>query len=212
MRWFVFFLLILNGLIFVWFNFQQQYNTKDVDSANVQEQFDFSSVNSLQLLEELDSKILQKRDIRREVKPVAVTSVNLSSQSDEGNQPDNASITSAPAIIGCQIIGSYPEIISARQSRMDLADRGVESRIVQFAKKLTAVNWVYIPPLKDRKEALAVLKSLQERGVDSFLMSEEGEYQYAISLGFFSNAESAQKIVKERRAQGYNAQLTMRVR
>lgn len=212
MRWFVFFLLILNGLIFVWFNFQQQYNVKDTSSANTQEPFDFSSVDSLRLLSELDSAALQQRDIRRVVKPVDVTPVNLSGQAIEDVAVANSAASEKPAVITCQIIGSYPEIISARQVRIGLEERGIESRVVQIAKKLPAVSWVYIPALKDRKEALSVLKSLQEKGVDSFLMSEEGEYQYAISLGFFSNAESAQKIVKERRAQGYNAQLTMRVR
>lgn len=209
MRWLVFFLLILNGLVFVWFNFQRQYNNNDAAATTDAVAFNFAAAPSLQLLEELPSGELQSRDTRRPVKPMTVPVVNAAAI----DSADNGEVVAAePVRYTCQIIGSYPEIISARQVRLMLADSNIESRVVQIARQLPAVSWVYIPPLADRKEALAVLKSLQDKKIDSFLMSEEGEYQHAISLGFFSNPESAKNIVSERRAQGYNAQLTMRVR
>lgn len=220
MRWLVFFLLILNGLVFVWFNFQQQYNNKGEVSAEAITPFEFATVPTLRLLDELPSAALQQRDTRKLIKPIELTPVStapaeaepvvddmlLAEQQVQSPQADEV----RPLV--CQVIGSYPEVISARQLRLTLEERGIASRIVQIAKQLPAINWVYIPAPGNRKEALAVLKSLQEKKIDSFLMSEDGEYQYAISLGFFSSLESAQSVVRERRAQGYNAQLTKRVR
>lgn len=206
MRWLVFFLIILNALVFVWFNYQQKYSYSPSDDELTQP-FDFSAVKQLELLAELSDEERYQRDLRR----VASTTEEAEplEQVPVDEKPGGDTVTLMQT---CMIIGSFPEVISARQVRIALEENAVPSKIVQIAKKLPPVSWVYIPPQASRKDALMVLKSLQDKKIDSFLMNEPGEYQYAISLGFYGNADSARSIQRERQAQGYDAQLTMRVR
>lgn len=195
MRWLILFLLILNALVFVWFNFQKEYlGNEQPEQASA---FDLSSVESLRLLDKNKSiEIVQEKPI---IKPTSVSETEAADYK--------------PAVINqCYVVGSYPEVISARQGRLDLTEHGVQSKVVQLNIKLPAVNWIYIPAHKTRKEALLVLKQLQDRRIDSFLVSEAGEYENAISLGFYGNAESAKAILRERIAQGYNAKMVERVR
>lgn len=209
MRWLVFFLIVLNGLVFVWFNFQQKYS-QQADNAERVMAFDFTSVDHLTMLAEMDAAELKKRDLRTissKDDAVAPAEEQLLAAEDAPLEP--AEPISLP---NCLLVGSYPEVISARQARIELADHNIPAKVVQIAKKLPAVSWVYIPPQASRKDALIILKSLQDKKIDSFLMNEPGEYQYAISLGFFGNAESASAVQRERKAQGYDAQLAMRIR
>lgn len=212
MRWLVFFLIVLNGLTFAWFTFQHQQQSQ-LDAREVEdEQFNFDTVPSLTLLSEMPAAEREKRDIRKVIKPMQPVDLNVGTQVTDMDEAPAEDDGSQPASVPeCVVIGSYPEVISARQAKLTLQEKGIASDIVEMVKKLPAISWVYIPPLPDRKAALAVLKELQSKNIDSFLVSE-GEYENAISLGFFSNRDSAMEIINERREQGYNAQVTMRER
>lgn len=200
MRWLVLFLIVLNALVFAWFHLQEQNtgNNIPVTEALV----DLRGASSLQMLAELDKEVLNKRDLHNK---------DLSWPASDGLQ-------SAEEVVAqnkgeqCIIFGAYPEVISARQARLDMHDDGVTARIVMIPKLLPAVSWVYIPSTGDKEKALAVLMALQGEKIDSFLVKEEGEYQYAISLGFFGNPASAEKVKQERVRQGYDAQIIPRVR
>lgn len=191
MRWLVYFLLVLNIVVFSWFQFQQRYQKPALAEQQVQA-FDFSTVPQLEMIKYEDEK-------------------------DQQENFDHGLVTAFETLDEvakdrCWIVGHYPEVISAREVRIELEEAGVYSHIVEKEIDLPAVSWVYIPPFKSREDAMPVLRKLQLNGIDSFLMTEEGEYQYAISLGFFGNKSSAEKIKAERVAQGYDARLTERVR
>lgn len=184
LRWFIFFMLILNLVVFAWFQFQQDYHGHDDERATVAK-FDFSSVGTIELYEQDSNQEYDRVDLQQ---LAAVTEDR------------------------CWLVGHYPEVISARDMRIELEGRGVYSRIIEKEVDLPPVSWVYIPAFPSREEAMPVLRSLQLKGIDSFLMTEEGEYKYAISLGFFGNKESAEKIKQQRQEQGYAAEITERVR
>lgn len=61
-----------------------------------------------------------------------------------------------------------------------------------------------MPPFDSREKALVVLQELQDRGVDSFIV-KDGEDANAISLGYFSSAESAEGLRVKMRNAGYPA-------
>lgn len=189
MRWLIYFLLVLNIVVFAWFQFQQRYHKIAVAEPQVQ-LFDFSSVPRLEIvgLEEI-------KDNKNEVEQV--TSVETLEEA---------------AVDRCWLVGHYPEVISAREVRIELEGMGVYSHIVEKEIDLPPVSWVYIPSFGSREDAMPVLRKLQLNGIDSFLLTEEGEYQYAISLGFFGNKGSAEQIRAERVSQGYDAKVTERVR
>lgn len=71
---------------------------------------------------------------------------------------------------------------------------------------LERLNWVYLPPAPSREEALRILRELQNRQVDSFLVGE-GDDRNAISLGYFTRADSARGLMVRMRSEGYPAEI-----
>lgn len=187
MRWIIYFLLILNGVVLSWFQFHNYYYPQTDEGYTQVKAFNFSSVPSLELIDSKDFLVDESHLSAAE---------KLPSSSEDS----------------CWIVGSFPEVISAREVRIELEDQGVYSHIIEKEMELPIVSWVYIPAFDSREEAMPVLRSLQVKGIDSFLMTDEDEYQFAISLGFFGNKDSAEKIRAERRAEGYDAQIVERVR
>lgn len=214
MRWLVFFLLVLNGLTFAWFAFQEQ--NRDQLEQQQAKQFDFTSVPPLQLLSEMAEAERKKRDTRGLIRPMVATSVDAGEESgSDGSEIDiqlDAGVAGRSMNDGqCLLLGPFPEVISARQVRLAIEAAGMTGKIVEIVNELPAINWVFIPPLPDRVQALAVLRQLQQDGIDSFLVSE-GEYENAISLGFFSSDKAADSVIEQRKAQGYDAHQMLRTR
>lgn len=190
MRWIVFFLVILNMLIFIWFSFQddQSNQLEENNSALV----DFSAVEAISLLTELPTESLDSKDNRR----------------DPASDPRNESFNSTNY---CAIVGPFSEVISAKQFMARLSERALPSELVSIMQELAVTNWVYIAPQTDRKKALAILKDLQEKNIDSFLITD-GDYANGISLGSFSSLDSANAVLAERKEQGYPVSLAVKSR
>lgn len=62
--------------------------------------------------------------------------------------------------------------------------------------------WVHVGPFSTRERAMSVLQQLRARRIDSFLI-DEGELKNAISLGFFSQKGSADRLLAQHRDLGY---------
>lgn len=194
MRGIVFFLLIFNALIFAWFMFQQDQD-QQVLARDERAAFDYSRVEKITLLQELPKSTLLERDLRRQA------------LEDEQRKQE------AEAQLMCALIGPFPEVVTAKQIRGRLGAKVDSATIVMVAKTLPSVHWIFIPPLADRKDALAMIKRLQADGIDSFLMTEsDSGYENAISLGVYSKLESAQKVLDGIIAKGYAAELTKKLR
>lgn len=90
------------------------------------------------------------------------------------------------------------------------ADQAVEA--IQFAQlqaRLDAAEvedrsdyWVHVGPFSSRERAMRVLQELRAKNIDSFLIGE-GELKNGISLGFFSQKSSAERLVTRYRNIGY---------
>lgn len=111
-----------------------------------------------------------------------------------------------PAIPICHMIGPFKEKISAQQvkDRLRALDIVVSTYQVNIPDKPD--YWVYLGPMRSRKEALDTLRELQTKKIDSFLIGD-GDLANGISLGFFSKEALAQAVLKQRREQGYDAKL-----
>lgn len=70
------------------------------------------------------------------------------------------------------------------------------------------LHWVLVPPLENRREGLKLLKALQVRGLDSYLITQ-GENRNAISLGLFKSLRAAQSVLRQRQEAGIDAVLTV---
>lgn len=104
----------------------------------------------------------------------------------------------------CPVIGPWENQDAARAGVVQLQAAGVSAKVRALAIEKDRLSWVYLPPFESRDRALVVLQELQDRGVDSFIV-KDGEDANAISLGYFSSAESAEGLRVKMRNAGYPA-------
>lgn len=70
--------------------------------------------------------------------------------------------------------------------------------------------WVYLPSYANRDEALKQSAALKEKGFDNYVVNAEGENRNSLSMGLFSQEDSAKAMVKRLADSGYSARLTPR--
>jgi hypothetical protein len=104
----------------------------------------------------------------------------------------------------CWLIGPFDELLSVQQVKGRLAALSIEFPIKEVEVNSGEDYWVHIAPQKNRQEAVKLLRELQGKGIDSFLITE-GELAQGISLGLFSQLARAQAVFEERKSQGYDA-------
>lgn len=126
----------------------------------------------------------------------------------ESGRPVAASSAAAqrPAVPVCHMIGPFKEKISAHQVQDRLQALEITVHTYQLNIPDRPDYWVHLGPMRSRKEALDTLRELQNKKIDSFLITE-GELLNGISLGFFTKEELAQAVLKQRREQGYDAKI-----
>ena len=185
MRWIVFFLLIMNALMYAWFSFERQSEVAEAKSSA--EAFDFSKTTSLTLTSEMPAAELKARDTRKVV------------------------VETPKSEPMCVVIGSFPEMVSAKQVAGRLVGHGINATVVLMEHEFPPVHWVYIEPAENREENVAILKKLQAKRVDSFLVND-GEYAGAISLGYFTKIESARSVMEPQIKAGYKARAMLKAR
>lgn len=112
----------------------------------------------------------------------------------------------APPIPVCEMFGPLPDAETARRLRDRLIAEGASAGAYRQAVTTRTDYWVHVGPLPTRREALELLRELQQRQIDSFIIAE-GELANSISLGYFTREASAARAMAERRAQGYDAKV-----
>ncbi|MDZ4201468.1 MAG: SPOR domain-containing protein [Gallionella sp.] len=82
-------------------------------------------------------------------------------------------------------------VLSALQLGNALEQRQIEQNIGY---------WVYMPPLKDKAAVAQKIAQLKARGIEEyFVVTDEGSWQNAISLGVFKTSEAAQSFLEDLR-------------
>ena len=104
----------------------------------------------------------------------------------------------------CPVVGPWESRDAAKAGAVQLRAAGLTGQVRALTVEQDRLNWVYLPPYADRERALAVLRELQDHGVDSFVV-RDGDDANAISLGYFSSAESAEGLRVKMRNAGYPA-------
>ena len=180
-RWLVLGLLLCNAIYFLW-----QHNAQTVSSALEPRESQIANGARLVLLAEKDAV------------------GEASARSVAGPEPK---VTAAgPPTPICHMIGPFKEKISAHQVQDRLKALEIEVHTYQVNIPDKPDYWVHLGPMRSRKEALDMLRELQSKKIDSFLITE-GELINGISLGFYTKEELAQAVLKQRRDQGYSAKI-----
>ena len=104
-----------------------------------------------------------------------------------------AKLENAPAAAkspACLEWGAFSGAELARaQNALDKLQLG--DRLSQRTSEETVSYWVYIPPLKTKKDAENKIDELRASGVTEYFLVQDGQWKNAISLNLFKNEELA---------------------
>lgn len=102
----------------------------------------------------------------------------------------------------CQLIGPFAELLHAEYLVERLTALDVQSSVRHIEISDGNNYWVYLKPEMSEKEALRRLYEVQAKSIDSYIIPE-GELANGISLGQFSDPDSAKEKADRVREQGY---------
>ena len=107
-----------------------------------------------------------------------------------------------PLPAACLEWGSFT-VADAPRAEKALEPLALGTRLGQRRTEEIAGWWVFIPPQGSRQAALRKAAELKALGVDDyFIVQEEGEHRWAVSLGVFRSEDSAQARLAALRGQG----------
>jgi hypothetical protein len=93
---------------------------------------------------------------------------------------------------GCVEWGSFA-LADYPRAEKALEPLALGSRLAQRRTEEIAGWWVFVPPQGSRQAALRVAGELKALGVqDYFILADEGEFRWALSLGVYRSEEAAQ--------------------
>ncbi len=110
----------------------------------------------------------------------------------------------------CTRLGPFRAEDRARSAARYLAERRVYTAVASEGEAHDARYIVYLPSPGSRAAALERLRELKAKGIDSFVLG--GALNNAISLGVFSQRESAMRLMAEMETRGYAVKLSSQER
>ena len=123
------------------------------------------------------------------------------------DKPPAAAAVVASRLPRCYTLGPFRDLDKLRALTRDIKAYVETADFRGKEETEQSLYWVYIKPLKSRKEAIATGKRLRARKIKDFYIIREGENINGISLGYFRNKNGAQGLVKKVRKQGFDASL-----
>ncbi|MDP3844707.1 MAG: SPOR domain-containing protein [Oxalobacteraceae bacterium] len=108
----------------------------------------------------------------------------------------------APALVACTEIGNFPLAVASRfeaqTAALALGDRQSRRNLREISSYM-----VYIPSQGDQAGAQKKVEELRQRGVTNFfVMQDNSDLRWGISLGVFKTDATAQKLLAQLRQQG----------
>lgn len=107
-----------------------------------------------------------------------------------------------PALVACTEIGNFPLAVASRfetqTAALALGDRQSRRNVREVASYM-----VYIPSQGDQAGAQKKVEELRQRGVTNFfVMQDNSDLRWGISLGVFKTDATAQKLLAQLKQQG----------
>lgn len=124
--------------------------------------------------------------------------------------PEKAPAPAAPAAVAvpaavaaaCLEWGSFT-LADAPRAEQALEPLGLGARLAQRRTEETAGWWVFMPPQANRQAALRKAAELKALGVEEyFIVQDEGEHRWALSLGVFRTEDAARTRLTALRTRG----------
>jgi hypothetical protein len=189
MRLLFLFLVLVNGLVYLWYTFHQQ----PLNASPVSLQGDYPQLVLLSELPE-ESKIVPIPDV---VVPGETT------ETAQKNIPQRSCYTLGPFM--------NSEDVSRAAEALMQSGRPIEKRASE--KKEQIGYWVFIPPYSSREEAMVKAEELKLLGEKHlYVVKQPEEYKNAISLGVFKGKSNADRRFRQLKNLGYGVKLEGRYR
>ncbi len=113
----------------------------------------------------------------------------------------------------CYSIGPFSDETAAKQAGEYLTELGTEPERRLLTDQETTGYQVILPPFPSIADAQEATRELEREGIqDYFIITEEGEYDNAISLGMFSERDFALDHQAHLEEQGFEPELRLRTR
>jgi hypothetical protein len=111
-------------------------------------------------------------------------------------------VAAAAPAASCIEWGSFT-VADAPRAEQALQPLGLGARLAQRRTEEVAGWWVFMPSQGSRQAALRKAAELKTLGISEyFIVQDEGEHRWALSLGVFRSEEAAQARLAALRAQG----------
>lgn len=203
MRWFFWTLLMLNAVAAYWFSSAADHRRDVVSNlTSVIPAEQSSKVEELQLWAE--SPLADERKVvAEEANQQQVEKLSLS-------EPDRH-ISDMPVDEEvCRQLGPFEPQTVAR-ILLELGDRANEILVINKEEVVSEGFWLIMQPRETRAETELLLKSLHDRNIESYLITD-GEYENGITLGVFSGKENADSYQDKLSAEGVKSVLIPRTK
>lgn len=138
------------------------------------------------------------------VKLPGLTLLGEAGSAKAARQPAGTSLPDAGSEL--MLLGGFFDHETANALRQRMLGLGVDGQVIRQERPAEQEYWVFLPPLSSRAATLRLLKELQARKLDGFLIAQ-GELANGISMGIFPHENSAEAILERLRQGGYQAQI-----
>ena len=159
-----------------------------------------------------ETKPEAKAPAKPEPKPAADNKVAKLEPKPEPAKPEKADAAKAKPKLMCYQSGELDSAtatkLKAALNKAGLASKTQES--VHETGRTGGKFWVYLSPQGNRDEVLKQSASLKDKGFDNYVVNTEGEHKNALSMGLFSQEDSAKAMLKRLNDSGYPAKLAPR--
>lgn len=204
MRLLVLLLIVLNLALGIWGGLGYWYSQGQQQYSGMNDQIKERPMPGAKLVM-LKERLVEEDDgITKEIDGVTSSSsihVGVPDLNDAAQKAEPAKVKSE-----CVRFGPFSEAEVASVVVTKLKGFGIASTEIEMEKVAGMDFWVYIKPESTRELALARLRELQDKKIDSFIIPQ-GELENGISLGVYDKEQDAAAKQQEVLQQGYEAQV-----
>lgn len=138
---------------------------------------------------------LTHNNLQTDAQPTLADAPSLTSLQNETSEDEQ-----------CAFVGDFTSasVAEEAQSRLQSLEISTSIEVVEIPDE--PLWWVHIPPASSSGEAQRALTALNEREIESFLVSQ-GEFANAISLGYFRSRDNAMALDERLNDEGIGTQV-----
>lgn len=159
-----------------------------------------------------ETKPEAKAPAKPEPKPAPDNKLAKLEPKPEPVKPEKADAAKAKPKLMCYQSGEL-DSATATKLKAALNKAGLASKMQESVHETGRTGgkfWVYLPAQSNRDEVLKQSASLKDKGFDNYVVNTDGEHKNALSMGLFSQEDSAKAMLKRLNDSGYPAKLAPR--